>query len=55
MLYANVNQQQVLDQENSKKFLQGSEAEKFQFFLKATGVHIIYNHSTLKTPSCMSV
>jgi hypothetical protein len=30
---------QVLDQENSKKFLQGSETDKFQFFLKATGMH----------------
>lgn len=26
----------VLDQENSKKFLQGSEADKYNFFMKAT-------------------
>lgn len=26
----------VLDQENSKKFLQGSEEEKYDFFMKAT-------------------
>ena len=26
----------VLDQENSKKFLKGSETEKYQFFLRAT-------------------
>ncbi|CAM9901328.1 unnamed protein product, partial [Hapterophycus canaliculatus] len=26
----------VLDQENSKKFLQGSERDKYAFFMKAT-------------------
>ena len=26
----------VLDQENSKKFLQGSESDKYAFFMKAT-------------------
>lgn len=26
----------VLDQENSKKFLQGSDSEKYAFFMKAT-------------------
>lgn len=32
----------VLDQENSKKFLQGSESDKYAFFMKATDLDRIH-------------
>lgn len=32
----------VLDQENSKKFLQGSESDKYAFFMKATDLERIH-------------
>lgn len=38
----------VLDQENSKKFLQGSEQDKFTFFKQATDLDRIENVSRAK-------
>ena len=35
------NPSQVLTQEESKKFIKGSEKDKYEFFLKATGLKII--------------
>ncbi|CAN0170857.1 unnamed protein product, partial [Ectocarpus sp. 8 AP-2014] len=35
----------VLDQENSKKFLQGSESDKYAFFMKATDLERIHADS----------
>lgn len=37
----------VLDQENAKKFLQGSEKDKFNFFMKATDLDRIGNVSEM--------
>ena len=51
----------VLDQENSKKFLQGSERDKYAFFMKATDLdrilavslafcHLDFNRQFLHVP-----
>lgn len=38
----------VLDQENSKKFLQGNEKDKYAFFMKATDLDRVLTVSAKK-------
>ncbi len=46
------NPSQVLTQEESKKFIKGSEKDKYDFFLKATGLQIVKDGLAEVTTNC---